>query len=68
MFVFCTLGMAAQDGIQVMFGGTQPNIYDFAWAFIFQDDGDAEECDREATSGIAEALSATARTRTKMTT
>ena len=31
MFVFCTLGMAAQDGIQVMFGGTQPNIYDFAW-------------------------------------
>ena len=56
MFVFCTLTMAAQDGIQVLYEGAQPNIYDFACAFIFQDDGDAEDCDHEATSGIAEAL------------
>lgn len=56
MFVFCTLTMAAQDGIQVLYEGAQPNIYDFACAFIYQDDGDAEDCDREATAGIAEAL------------
>ena len=56
MFVFCTLTMVAQDGIQVLYEGAQPNIYDFACAFIYQDDGDAEDCDREATAGIAEAL------------
>ena len=56
MFVFCTLTMVAQDGIQVLYEGAQPNIYDFACAFIYQDDGDAEDCDREATAGFAEAL------------
>ena len=34
MFVFCTLAMAAQDGIKVKFQGASPDIMDFAWRFL----------------------------------
>ena len=56
LLTFCMMGMAAQEGIQVLYEGPQPNIYDFAWAYCLQDNGDAEECERESLTGLADAL------------
>ena len=44
IFACCTLAMAAQDGIEVRFLGTSPDIIDFAWSFVtaYDDDDDAE--------------------------
>ena len=48
--------MSAQDVMKVNFSGTKPTITDLAWAFLFSDEGDEEECDSEATAGIKDAL------------
>ena len=50
------LVMSAQDVMKVNFSGTKPTITDLAWAFLFSDEGDEEECDSEATAGIKDAL------------
>ena len=36
--------------------GARPTITDFAWAFLFSDEDEEEECDQEATAGIKQAL------------
>ena len=56
LFACFTLAMMAQDAIKVNYKGAKPNIVDFAWAFLFSDDNDEDECDQEATAGIKEAL------------
>ena len=56
-FACCTLASAAQDAIRVNYKGAKPTINDFAWAFLFSDEDDEEECDQEATAGIKQALS-----------
>ena len=42
IFACCTLAMAAQDGIEVRFLGTSPDIIDFVWSFVtaYGDDED----------------------------
>ena len=57
IFACCTLAMAAQDAIRVNYKGARPTITDFAWAFLFSDEEDEDECDQEATAGIEQALS-----------
>ncbi len=44
IFACCTLAMAAQDGIDVRFLGTSPDIIDFVWSYVtaYDDDEDAE--------------------------
>ena len=42
MFVFCTLAMAAQDGIKVKFQGASPDIMDFAWSYVTSSDGEED--------------------------
>ena len=44
IFACCTLAMAAQDGIEIRFLGTSPDIIDFVWSFVtaYDDDEDAE--------------------------
>ena len=34
IFACYSLAMAAQDGIEVRFLGTSPDIIDFAWSFV----------------------------------
>ena len=50
MFVFCTLAMAAQDGIKVKFQGASPDIMDFAWSYVTSSDGDEDEEVDESTN------------------
>lgn len=53
----CALGLAAQDVVRVSYQGAKPTITDFAWAYLFYDDGDEEdECDQEATAWVKNAL------------
>ncbi|MCR4853281.1 MAG: hypothetical protein K5893_06810 [Prevotella sp.] len=52
----CTLVMAAQDAIRVNYSGTKPTITDFAWAYLFFDEENEEECDQEATADVENAL------------
>ena len=47
ILAFCTLTLAAQDGIKVNYQGEKPTISDFAWAFLSTDDGE-EELEGEA--------------------
>ncbi len=44
IFACYSLAMAAQDGIEVRFLGTSPDIIDFAWSFVtaYDDDENAE--------------------------
>jgi hypothetical protein len=56
-FACCTLALAAQDAIRVNYQGARPTITDFAWAYLFSDEDDEDECDQEATAGIELALS-----------
>ena len=56
MLALCTLSMAAQDVIRVDYKGAKPTIIDFAWAFLFSEEEDEDECDQEATAGQKEAL------------
>ena len=55
-FVVMTITANAQDDFRVNYQGASPTIVDFAWAFLFSDDDDEEECDQEATAGIKNAL------------
>lgn len=55
-FVVMTITVNAQDSFRVNYQGASPTIVDFAWAFLFSDDDDEEECDQEATAGIKNAL------------
>ena len=57
IFACCTLALAAQDAIKVDYKGARPTILDFAWAYLFSDEDDEDECDQEATAGIEQALS-----------
>jgi len=57
IFACCTLALAAQDAIRVNYQGARPTIIDFAWAYLFSDEDDEDECDQEATAGIEQALS-----------
>ena len=56
MFVFCTLAMAAQDGIKVKFQGASPDIMDFAWSYVTSSDGDEDEEVDESTNALRQAL------------
>ena len=56
MFVCCTMALTAQDAIRVNYKGAKPTITDFAWAFLFSEDDDEEECDQEATGWVKNAL------------
>ena len=55
-YVVMTITANAQDDFRVNYQGASPTIVDFAWAFLFSDDDDEEECDQEATAGIKNAL------------
>ena len=55
-FAAMTIKASAQNDFRVNYQGASPNIVDFAWAFLFSDDDDEEECDQEATAGIKNAL------------
>ena len=56
MFVFCTLAMAAQDGIKVKFQGASPDIMDFAWSYVTSSDGDEDGEVDESTNALRQAL------------
>lgn len=56
MLALCTLSMTAQDVIRVNYKGAKPTIIDFAWAFLFSEEEDEDECDQEATAGQKQAL------------
>lgn len=56
ILICCTLALAAQDAIRVDYKGAKPTITDFAWAFLFSDEDEEEECDQEATAGIEQAM------------
>jgi hypothetical protein len=55
--VCCSLGLAAQeDSFRVTYKGAKPTITDFAWAFLFSDQSNEEECGHEAVASIEDAL------------
>ena len=56
IFACCTLALAAQDAIRVNYQGARPTISDFAWAYLFSDEDDEDECDAEAFAGVKQAL------------
>lgn len=56
MFALGTLGVWAQETISVKFQGAAPDIFDFAWAYYCQDNGDEEEDYSESVAGIRDAL------------
>ena len=56
MLALFTLSLAAQDAIRVDYKGAKPTITDFAWAFLFSEEEDEEECDHEAYAGQKQAL------------
>ena len=56
MFVFCTLAMAAQDGIKVKFQGASPDIMDFAWSYVTSSDGEEDGEVDESTNALRQAL------------
>ena len=56
IFACCTLVMAAQEGIEVRFLGTSPDIIDFAWSFATANDDDPEAETDEARNAVKAAL------------
>ncbi len=56
LFACCALIVAAQEDIRVSYQGARPTVTDFAWAYLSWLDREADECDREAFSGVYNAL------------
>ncbi len=56
VFTCCAIAAVAQDEYRVKFKGPRPTITDFAWAFLFSDEDDEEECGHEAIAGFEQAL------------
>lgn len=50
------LSIAAQDGMRVNYKGAKPTITDFAWAYVFSDEDEEENCDQEASAWVKNAL------------